>query len=91
MSTGVSNGSTTIPAGGSQPVQVAAPVGAKSLLVYNNGSNTVYFGGSTVTSSTGVPLAAGGYLAIDTPDTGTLYAAGTQNDTIRWLASGVGP
>lgn len=34
-------------------------------LVYNNGAVTVYVGGSDVTSSTGVPVAAGTSLAFD--------------------------
>jgi hypothetical protein len=90
MSEGVSNGATTIPASGSQPVQLATPATATSVLLYALTTNVgaVYIGGSTVTSSTGVPIAAGVYVNVDVGDTGSLYLAGTQNDVVRWVASG---
>ena len=36
------------------------PAGRKWILVYNNGSDTIYVGGSGVTTSSGVPVPAGG-------------------------------
>jgi hypothetical protein len=36
------------------------PVGRKWILVYNNGSDTIYVGGLGVTTSSGVPVPAGG-------------------------------
>ncbi len=90
MSIGITNGSTTIPAGGSQPVQLATPSTAQSVLVYalTTNAGAVYFGGSTVTSSDGVPLLAGSYLTIDIGDVGSIYMAGTQNDVVRWMLAG---
>ena len=86
----VTNGATTIPASGSQPVQLAAPATGTAILIYTSASNggAVYIGGPTVTSSTGVPLAAGSYLNVDVADPGALYLAGTENDTVRWVATG---
>lgn len=39
-----------------------------SLALYNDGSVTVYLGGSTVTTSTGVPLVAGGSATFEQVD-----------------------
>lgn len=33
----------------------------RSLQIYNNGSNTIYLGGSTVTTTTGIPVPSGSY------------------------------
>lgn len=50
-------------------LQVATPVtdmgGRKTLLIYNNGTATIYIGGANVTVNTGIPLAVGATLAID--------------------------
>lgn len=90
MSTGISNGATTIPGAGSQPVQLATPLTADSVLIYAMSTNVgaVYVGGSTVTTSTGVPIVAGAWLSVDLGDIGSIYLAGTQNDTVRWVTSG---
>lgn len=88
MSVGLNNGATTIPAGGSQPVQLATPALVGSVLICNlTGNSTVYVGGSTVTSSTGVPILAGGYISLDVVDVGSVYLAGTQNDVVRWVTA----
>ncbi len=90
MSQGVTNGATVIPASGSQPVQLATPATSTAVLVYTMSTNTgpVYLGGSTVTSSTGVPIAAGVYLNVDVADIGAIYFAGTENDVVRWAITG---
>lgn len=90
MSVGVTNGATTIPAVGSQPVQLATPATAMGILIYANSANSgaVYIGGSSVTTSTGVPIAAGAYLGVDTGDLGSVYLCGTENDTVRWMSTG---
>lgn len=92
MSEGISNGAATIPAAGSQPARLSFPTPISSVLVYFSSTNTdpVYVGGSSVTTSTGVPFAAGAYLTVDIGDTGSIYLAGTENDTVRWFAVGRG-
>jgi hypothetical protein len=89
MSTEATAYALTIPAGGSQPLRVTAG-GASSVLIYATSTNSgsVYIGGTDVTSSNGVPVLAGSYIAVDTPDAGNLYLAGTQNDTVRVLITG---
>jgi hypothetical protein len=90
MSQGISNGATTIPAAGSQPVQLGTPLTAISVLIYALSTNTgaVYIGGSTVTSATGVPIGAGVYVNVPLGDIGSLYLAGTENDSVRWVTAG---
>ena len=90
MSIGVTNGATTIPAAGSQPVQLATANTAMGVLIYASSANSgaVYIGGPNVTSATGVPIDAGSYLGVDTGDLGSVYLAGTENDTVRWLSTG---
>jgi hypothetical protein len=90
MSEGISNGATTIPAVGSQPVQLSTPASATSVLIYALTTNTgaVYIGGSTVTTSTGVPILAGTHLNVDVGDAGAIYLAGTENDSVRWVMTG---
>jgi hypothetical protein len=89
MSTEATAFAVTIPAGGSQPQRLTAGTGS-SVLIYASSTNSgsVYIGGSDVTSSNGVPVSAGAYIAVDTPDAGNLYLAGTQNDTVRVLVTG---
>lgn len=86
--TQVSSGATAVPASGSQPVQLASPGGIGSVLIYASAANAgpVYLGGPGVTSSTGVPVAAGTYVAADIGDIGSIYLAGTENDTVRWMS-----
>jgi hypothetical protein len=50
-----------------------AASGRRSIEVYNNGSNTVFLGNSSVTTSTGMPLVAGGNKAYDLDDSVVLY------------------
>lgn len=44
-----------------------------SVLVYNNGSSTVYIGGPSVTSTTGVPLTASNSISVDVYPGDVLY------------------
>ena len=90
MSIGITNGATTIPAAGSQPVQLATPTTAMGILIYASSGNggAVYVGGPGVTSSNGVPIAAGAYMGLDVGDVGAVYLAGTENDTVRWISTG---
>lgn len=67
-------------------------IGGESLAVYNNGASTLYLGGSNVTTSTGVPVAAnswgpalGGILTED-----ALYGIVTSGTVdVRVLEAGV--
>ena len=90
MSAGLTHGSVTIPAAGAQPKQLTTPATAQGIILYapSTNSDPVYPGSSTVTSSNTIPLAAGSYLGIDVGDAGSIYLAGTENDTVRWLSTG---
>jgi hypothetical protein len=60
------------------------------LIVYNNGSATVYLGGSTVTTSTGLPVLPGAAWTLDCGPDQAVYAiaqAGTQNVRVLEQAS----
>jgi len=63
-----------------------------SLVVYNNGASTIYVGGSDVTTSNGVPIAAGASLAVNELDVAErlygIVASGTVE--ARVLRQGVG-
>lgn len=93
MSAGLYHGTFTIPAAGSQPAQLdSTPQGAGSVLLYNpTGNSTVYIGGSdgtaALSSTTGIPIAAGQSLSIDLADTGSIYVVGTENNVIRFAAA----
>jgi hypothetical protein len=53
-----------------------------SVAVYNAGSNTIFIGGSTVTTATGIPLAVGATATFDLAFGDGLYgivAAATEN------------
>jgi hypothetical protein len=56
------------------------------ITIYNNGSNNVYLGNSSVTATTGVPVAPGASFEIDmiSGDTVTIYAicAASQTSTV---------
>ena len=55
----------------------------RALVVHNNGSNTVFVGDSSVTTSTGLPLAAGEKIAFDiqgNPNVVVYAVAGTNTD-----------
>jgi len=59
----------------------AGSAGRESVLLYNNGTATIYIGHSGVTTSNGLPLPVGGSLTVD-KNTAALYgivASGTQN------------
>lgn len=86
----MSNGATTIPASGSQPVRLATPATAESVLIYALSANAgpIYLGGSSVTSSTAPPIPAGGYASIEAGDIGSIYVAGTEADSVVWSAAG---
>lgn len=47
--------------------------GRMSIVIYNNGSATVYIGNSTVSTSNGYPIAAGGQLFISIEEEVTIY------------------
>jgi hypothetical protein len=60
------------------------------LIVYNNGSNTMYIGDDAgVTSSTGIPIAPGGSITVpkylDYDTLGDWYMAGTQGDVAQYV------
>ena len=62
-----------------------ALAGRKSILIQNAGSATMYLGGSTVTTSNGILLAAGLSLPFDIGEAVTIYAIvadGTQEARI---------
>jgi len=63
--TTVSTTATAIPS--------TAAVGRNTMLVKNNGSNTVYLGDSSVTAANGYPLEAGEEKAFDLDDKVVLY------------------
>lgn len=55
----------------------------RALVVHNNGSNTVFLGDSTVTTSTGLPLVAGEKIAFDiqgNPNVEVYAVAGSNTD-----------
>ncbi len=61
-------------------VRLGAPgPGRRSVIVYNNGSVTVYLGGSDVTTTTGLPLPAGTPYSADlaSADLYAIAASGT--------------
>lgn len=52
----------------------------RSMLIYNNSSNTIYIGGSDVTTSNGLPIPAGSYSPpIDAGYNLKVYAVASQN------------
>jgi hypothetical protein len=55
-------------------VGVSKLVARQSLLVYNNGNQTIYIGPSGVTSSTGIPLTKNGFLTLPLGDSVSVYA-----------------
>lgn len=58
----------------------------RSLIVYNNSSNTVYIGGSDVTTGNGMPIASESYSPpIDASDQMTIYAIAGSNSEVRVL------
>lgn len=62
-----------------------------SLVIYNNGASTIYVGGSGVTTSTGIPVAAGACLVGELAAGERVYgivASGTVE--ARVLRQGVG-
>jgi len=70
--TTVSNTATKIPA--------SIAEGRACIILLNNGSYTVYLGGSNVTSATGFPLEAGDSLPIDVGDDIDIFGI-TANNT----------
>lgn len=46
----------------------------RGLLIYNNGTATIYIGNSGVTTSSGIPLAVGAALFLDVGDSVDVYA-----------------
>ena len=63
--TTVSNVATAIPTANAE--------GRACVILYNNGSKTVYIGGSSVTSSDGFPLEPGDSIPIDLGEDVILY------------------
>lgn len=85
----ISQGSVTLPATESQPVRVANAVACRSFALSAKSTNTqsVYLGGSHVSSSGGFELAAGESVTIDGGGIEDLYVAGLQSDVVTWLAA----
>lgn len=66
-------------------IPTTALTGRTSIAVKNNGSNTIYLGDSTVTTTNGYPLAAGAEISLDLSADVDLYgrvASGTENARI---------
>lgn len=64
------------------PIPATAATGRRTLLIYNNGSETVWFGNATVTTTNGYPLFAGDEKAFDLKNEVILYgrtASGSSN------------
>lgn len=83
-------GAKTLPASGSQPVQVSASQSSRSVAIASPITNTatVYVGGdSSLTSANGYPLEPGEKMAFDTTDVSGLWLSGAQNDVVRWIAT----
>lgn len=58
----------------------------RSIIVYNDSENTVYIGGSDVTTSNGLPVAVDSYSPpIDAGETMNVYAVATTNSNVRVL------
>jgi len=77
-STTVTNTATSIPS--------TAVVGRNTMLILNNGSNTVYLGASNVTTANGYPLSAGEEKAFDLDDAVVLYGVtGSDTSDVRSL------
>lgn len=92
MSAGVYHGTKTLPAAGSQPVQLATPAAAGSVLVHNpTGNSTIYVGGAsgtaTLASTTGIPVVAGQSISLDVDDVGAVYLVGTEADVVRFITT----
>ena len=69
---------------------VAIPTSAvenrRSIQIYNNSSNTLYIGGSDVTTSNGIPVSASSFSqALDMGQNMTLYGVATGSSNIRVL------
>ncbi len=65
-----------------------ATTGRREIAIYNDGPGTVYVGGSSVTSSNGLPVGAGGYLTQNPGEGEDIYAitSSGQSATVRVLA-----
>lgn len=63
----------------------AQGVSGAMLKAASTNSGTVYLGDSSVTTSTGFPLAAGESIALDDFDLSCLYAVGTASDKLYLL------
>lgn len=62
----------------------------RAVLVYNEGSVTVYIGGSEVTTSSyGYPLVAGGEIALDVAGSDEPFAICGSSSILRLLHTGV--
>lgn len=64
-------------------VATAAAGGPRTFIFVNNGASAIYFGGSDVSSTNGLPLAAGQSLSI--PCGGALYAVSGGSVNLRRL------
>ena len=88
----ISQGSVTLPAAGSQPSRLTngSIVASRSVVIVAPSGNagTVYIGPSGVTTSTGLPLAAGDNISLDGGGLEDIYVRGTEADTLRWMAVG---
>jgi len=74
--------------------QIEAKVGASRLagreylIIYNNGSQTIYFGPSGVTTTSGIPIEKNQSMGIPIGDLGLflITASGTQNVRVQEFA-----
>jgi hypothetical protein len=79
----VTGTATALPASG-----ITGPTTVRTL-IYNNGTATIYVGGSDVTTSNGIPIEVGSSLGMDVTVTETLYgiaASGTHNVRVLEVA-----
>ena len=63
----------------------SALAGRTSLCVYNAGAATVYLGGSTVTTASGLPLPVGAYWCDDVQSLAHYCIVATGNESVRVL------
>lgn len=79
-------GSTTTISTTAAVIPTTAQTNRRTMLVYNNGSETVYLGGSTVTATTGYPLEPGQEKGFDIDAGLSLYGITSANSSdIRTL------
>jgi hypothetical protein len=79
---------STVEYPGATATLIGSPVlkGRRSMDIYNDGSNTVYIGGSGVTTANGRPIAAGGNYPMDVGSDILIYGiVATGSEALRIL------